>query len=221
MRRSRRLGGGGNAAPFLHFASGPDPNYLWWHARPLHVVPIVFKDSIVTFDMEATSGSTILLGAKPANESTVAANLRRAACVVLGKAALTEWQNFRYTNQPTRGPARRGQCTGAFYPNMKASGSSTGSAVATSLGLAFAGVGAEVLCLHIISNTLHFTSKLMTNGCGACRQMAAFATPPARPASSGSRQQPGSSLAMGPYQIHVDTTPWVSWLGTRRMPPPF
>ena len=78
----------------MHFASGLDPNYLWWQARQPHGVPIVFKDSIVTFDMEATSGSTILLGAKPANESTVAANLRRAGCVLLGKAALTEWQNF-------------------------------------------------------------------------------------------------------------------------------
>lgn len=112
--------------------------------RPLHGVPIVFKDSVVTLEMEATSGSTILIGAKPANESTVAANLRRAGCVVLGKAVQTEWQNFRYTNQPTGWTARRGQCTGAFYPNMKASGSSTGSAVATSLGLAFAKVGAEV-----------------------------------------------------------------------------
>ncbi|KAK4197978.1 amidase signature domain-containing protein [Triangularia verruculosa] len=110
---------------------------------PLHGVPIVFKDCIVTHDMEATSGSTVLLGAKPANESTVAANLRRAGCVILGKAAQTEWQNFRYTNQPTGWTARRGQCTGTFFPNMKASGSSIGSAVATSLGLSFAGVGAE------------------------------------------------------------------------------
>ncbi len=110
----------------------------------------MLKDSIVTLDMETTSGSTILFGARPANESTVAANLRRAGCVVLGKAALTEWQNFRYTNQPTGWSARRGQCTGAFHPNMKASGSSTGSAVATSLGPAFAGVGAEVLYFHII-----------------------------------------------------------------------
>lgn len=99
--------------------------------------------------MEATSGSTVLLGAKPANESTVAASLRRAGCVILGKAAQTEWQNFRYNNQPAGWTARRGQCTGALYPNMKASGSSTGSAVATSLELAFAGVGAEVfMCSH-------------------------------------------------------------------------
>jgi len=47
--------------------------------RPLHGVPIVLKDNIVTLDkMEATAGSYILLGAKPADESTLAGNLRRA-----------------------------------------------------------------------------------------------------------------------------------------------
>lgn len=51
--------------------------------------------------MGATSVSTVLLGAKPANESTMAANLRRAGCVVLGETALAEWQNFRYGKQPT------------------------------------------------------------------------------------------------------------------------
>ena len=122
---------------------------LCWHVRPLHGFPIVFEDSIVTFDMEATSGSTILLVTKPGIESTVAANFRPAGCVVLGKAALTERQNFRDTNQPTGWSARRGQYTGTFYPNMKASGSSTRSTVTTSLGLAFAGVGAEVP--HFIS----------------------------------------------------------------------
>ncbi|KAH6615781.1 putative amidase [Chaetomium sp. MPI-SDFR-AT-0129] len=111
---------------------------------PLHGVPIILKDNIVTLDkMEATAGSFILLGAKPANESTVAANLRRAGCVLLGKAALSEWANYRWTNAPSGWNARRGQCTGAFYPNMKASGSSTGSAVATSLGLCFAAIGTE------------------------------------------------------------------------------
>ncbi|KAK4141352.1 amidase signature domain-containing protein [Dichotomopilus funicola] len=111
---------------------------------PLHGVPILLKDNIVTLDeMEATAGSFILLGAKLANESTVAANLRRAGCVLLGKAAFSEWANYRWTNAPSGWNARRGQCTGAFYPNMKASGSSTGSAVATSLGLCFAGIGTE------------------------------------------------------------------------------
>ena len=38
----------------------------------------------------------------------------------------------------------RGQCTGPYYPNMKASGSSTGSAVSTALGLTFAALGTEV-----------------------------------------------------------------------------
>ncbi|KAK5658137.1 hypothetical protein OQA88_2109 [Cercophora sp. LCS_1] len=70
---------------------------------PLHGVPIVLKDNIVTLDkMEATAGSCVLLGAKPANEAMVAANLRKAGCVILGKAAPSEWANYRWTNAPVR-----------------------------------------------------------------------------------------------------------------------
>lgn len=93
---------------------------------------------------EATAGSLALIGAKPDKESTVALKLREAGAIVLGKAAMTEWANYRWTNAATGWSPRGGQCTGAFYPRMKASGSSTGSAVSPALGLSFAGIGTEV-----------------------------------------------------------------------------
>lgn len=94
--------------------------------------------------MQATAGSLALLGAKPAKEATIVTKLRNAGAMFLGKSALTECANYRWTNAGTGWSARGGQCTGGFYPNMKASGSSTGSAVSPSLGLSFAGIGTEV-----------------------------------------------------------------------------
>ncbi len=113
--------------------------------RPLHGVPIMLKDNIVTLDqMEGTSGSHALIGSKPAHESTVATKLRGAGVVLLGKTNLSEWANARWSNASTGWSPRGGQRTGPFYPRMKASGSSTGSAVATTLGLTFASLGTEV-----------------------------------------------------------------------------
>lgn len=120
-------------------------------------MPILLKDNIVTLDkMNATAGSLALLGAKPAQESSVVKRLRDAGAILLGKANLTEWANCRWDNASTGWSPRGGQCTGPYYPNMAASGSSTGSAVSTALGLAFAALGSEVrkmpefLQLHIL-----------------------------------------------------------------------
>ncbi|KAI1126262.1 glutamyl-tRNA amidotransferase subunit A [Nemania abortiva] len=111
---------------------------------PLHGIPILLKDNIVTSDqMEATAGSYALIGAKPLYEATIATRLRDAGAIILGKASLTEWANYRWNNAPTGWCPRGGQISGPFYPNMLAASSSTGSAVATSLGLAFAALGTE------------------------------------------------------------------------------
>jgi amidase len=94
--------------------------------------------------METTSGSVLLIGAKPLEESQVAVNLRKAGAILLGKASMTEWAHARWTNASTGWSPRGGQCTGPFYPRMKAYGSSCGSAVSTALGLTFASIGTEV-----------------------------------------------------------------------------
>lgn len=99
---------------------------------------------MTTDQMEATAGSFALLGSKPAEESSIVKRLRAAGAILLGKANLTEWANCRWDNAGTGWSPRGGQCTGPYYPNMKASGSSTGSAVSTALGLTFAALGTEV-----------------------------------------------------------------------------
>ncbi|KAF3928621.1 hypothetical protein AA313_de0205030 [Arthrobotrys entomopaga] len=111
---------------------------------PLHGVPILIKDNIATLDkMNTTAGSYALLGAVPPSDSTIAAKLRDAGVIILGKSGMSEWANYRSTNGTSGWGARHGQITSAYYPNLDPSGSSSGSAIATDLGLSLATLGTE------------------------------------------------------------------------------
>ncbi|CAK1367571.1 unnamed protein product [Cercospora beticola] len=111
---------------------------------PLHGIPILIKNNIATADkMNNTAGSYSLLGAKVPNDSTMASKLRKAGAIILGKTNLSQWANFRSDNTSNGWSAYGGQTTGAYYPNQDPSGSSSGSGVASSIGLAFASLGTE------------------------------------------------------------------------------
>ncbi|KAF2023760.1 amidase signature enzyme [Setomelanomma holmii] len=111
---------------------------------PLHGLPILIKNNIATKDrMNNTAGSWSLRGAKVPRDSTVAAKLRKAGAIVLGKSNLSQWANNRSINSSNGWSAYGGQTYGAYYPNQDPSGSSSGSAVASSLGLAFGSLGTE------------------------------------------------------------------------------
>ncbi|KAF3922811.1 hypothetical protein ABW21_db0202348 [Orbilia brochopaga] len=111
---------------------------------PLHGVPILLKDNIATDDkMNNTAGSYALLGAKVPRDSTVAAKLRTAGAIILGKAGMSEWAFWRSSNSTSGWSARHGQITNAYYPNLDPSGSSSGSGVAASIGLSLAALGSE------------------------------------------------------------------------------
>jgi amidase len=111
---------------------------------PLHGIPMLLKNNIATNDkMGNTAGSYALLGAKVPEDSTVAAKLRRAGVVLLGKTNLSQWANFRSLNTSNGWSAYGGQTQGAYFPGQDPSGSSSGSGVASSLGLAFASLGTE------------------------------------------------------------------------------
>ncbi len=114
-------------------------------ARPLHGIPLLVKDNIVTQDnLDASAGSYALLGAKPPFESSVIARLREAGVVILGKTNLSEWANFRGLNVSSGWSPRGGQTMGAYYPQSQPDGSSSGSAVAAALALCTAAIGTEV-----------------------------------------------------------------------------
>jgi len=84
-----------------------------------------------------------LLGARPPRDAFVASRLRAAGAVLLGKANLSQWANFRSTNSSNGWSAHGGQVLGAYVQNQDPSGSSSGSGVAASLGLAAACLGTE------------------------------------------------------------------------------
>jgi amidase len=111
---------------------------------PLHGIPIVIKDNIATADrMMTTAGSLALVGAKPPADAFIVARLRAAGAVILGKANMSEWANFRSTHSSSGWSARGGQTRNPYALDRSPSGSSSGSAVAAAANLAAAAVGTE------------------------------------------------------------------------------
>ncbi len=114
-------------------------------ASLLHWVPILVKDNVVALeDMEAAAGSLALVGAKSAVRSPVVEKLVGAGCVVLGKANMSEWANFRSRPSDNGWSARGGQTLGAYADSMDPGGSSSGSGVAVDMGLCVLAIGSEV-----------------------------------------------------------------------------
>ena len=111
---------------------------------PLHGMPMLIKGNIGTADkMSTTAGSFALLGATLPRDSAIAAKLRAAGVVLLGKTNLSQWANFRSNNSTNGWSAYGGQTFGAYFAEQDPSGSSSGSGVASSIGLALASLGTE------------------------------------------------------------------------------
>ncbi|CZS91484.1 hypothetical protein WAI453_011713 [Rhynchosporium graminicola] len=110
----------------------------------LHGIPMLIKNNIATHDqMNNTAGSYALLGATVPRDATVAAKLRTAGVILLGKSNVSQWANFRSSNSSNGWSAYGNQTLSAYYPNGDPSGSSSGSGVASSIGLAWASLGTE------------------------------------------------------------------------------
>ncbi|MCY0388284.1 amidase family protein [Robbsia sp. Bb-Pol-6] len=112
---------------------------------PLHGIPVLLKDNIDTGDrMQTATGSLALVGPPAARDAPVARQLRDAGAIILGKANLSEWSNFRDFGPMMDGWSGRGGQT--LNPHLRegdVSGSSSGPAVATAAGLATVAVGTE------------------------------------------------------------------------------
>jgi amidase len=111
---------------------------------PLHGIPILLKDNIDTGDrMQTTAGSLALLGTRARTDSGVAARLRAAGAILLGKTNLSEWANIRSTHSTSGWSGRGGLTRNPYALDRNASGSSSGSAAAVSSSLAAAALGSE------------------------------------------------------------------------------
>jgi len=65
---------------------------------PLHGIPVIVKDNIDTHDkMQTCAGSLALLGNLALRDAGLVERLRAAGAVILAKANLSEWANYRST----------------------------------------------------------------------------------------------------------------------------
>src|SRR5438874_5935317 len=153
LRRIQALDQGG---PFVNsvielnpdaqaIAQQPDADRQAGHVRgPLHGVPVLLKDNVDTGDrMQSAAGSLALVGTPATQDATMAANLRSAGAVILGKTTLSEWANFRSFFSTSGWSGRGGQCNNPYAIDRNPCGSSSGSAAAVSANFTAGSLGTE------------------------------------------------------------------------------
>lgn len=111
---------------------------------PLHGIPVVLKANIDTADQMYTSaGSLALADHVPPEDAFVVKRLRNAGAVILGKANLSEWANFRSTRSSSGWSSVGGQTRNPYDTARTPCGSSSGSGVAVAANLTVVAVGTE------------------------------------------------------------------------------
>jgi aspartyl-tRNA(Asn)/glutamyl-tRNA(Gln) amidotransferase subunit A len=105
---------------------------------PLAGVPLALKDVVVTKDVPTTCGSKILEGWVPPYDATVAARLRAAGVVVLGKTNMDEFAMGSSTENSAYGPSHN-----PWDLDRVPGGSSGGSSAAVSAYQAPLGIGTD------------------------------------------------------------------------------
>ena len=111
---------------------------------PLEGVPVLLKDNVDTADRQhTTAGSYALVRSTPQRDAFLAKKLRDAGAVLLGKANLSEWANFRSTSSSSGWSGRRGQTNNPHVLDRNPCGSSSGSAAAVAANLASVTIGTE------------------------------------------------------------------------------
>lgn len=111
---------------------------------PLHGIPVLLKDNIETTDhMPTTGGSLALLENFAVKDAPVAAALRAAGAIILGKTNLSEWANIRSTHSNSGWSAVGGLTRNPYVLDRTACGSSSGTGAAIAAGMAVVGIGTE------------------------------------------------------------------------------
>lgn len=106
---------------------------------PLHGLPQAIKDTAVTKGMLSTFGSPLFAKNLPSFDGTMAARMRAAGAIFIGKTNVPEFGLGSHTYNPVFGPTRN-----AWNPARSAGGSSGGSAVALALRMLPVADGADM-----------------------------------------------------------------------------
>jgi amidase len=123
---------------------------------PMHGIPVILKDNIDTADhMQTTAGSLALVGPPAHEDAGVVKQLRAAGAIILAKANLSEWANYRSTRSSSGWSGRGRQTRNPYVLDRNPSGSSSGSAVAAAANFAPVTIGTE-------------TNGSITSPAGAC-----------------------------------------------------
>jgi amidase len=110
--------------------------------RPLLGIPIIVKDNVDTTGMPTTAGSWALAGSTP-SDAFIVRRLKAAGAIIIGKANLSEWANFRSGPSSSGWSGIGGQTNMPYVLDRNPCGSSSGSGVASAADLAVAAVGTE------------------------------------------------------------------------------
>ena len=110
--------------------------------RSLLGIPVIVKDNIDTTGMPTTAGSLALAGSSP-RDAFIVQRLRARGALVVAKANLSEWANYRSTESSSGWSAVGGQTNNPYVLDRNPCGSSSGSAVAVAADLATVAVGTE------------------------------------------------------------------------------
>ncbi len=110
----------------------------------LHGIPIIIKDNIDTYDnMFTTAGSRALAGSKPLQDSFLAKKLKASGAIIIAKANLSEWANFRGEPSSSGWSGINGQTKNPYVLDRNPCGSSAGSGASVSAGLSVIAIGTE------------------------------------------------------------------------------
>jgi amidase len=111
---------------------------------PLHGMPVLLKANIGTADKtQTTAGSLALEHWSPSDDAFIAARLRAAGAVLLGKANMSEWAGGRGTGRIGGWSGTGGFTRNPYVLDRNPQGSSSGSAVALSANLCVGAVGTD------------------------------------------------------------------------------
>ena len=105
---------------------------------PLHGIPVSLKDIVDLAGTPTTAASRLRTGHRAAADARVAAHLRAAGAVVIGKCNLHEFAFGTTGEESAYGPTRNPHAP-AHIPG----GSSSGSAVSVATGMALASIGTD------------------------------------------------------------------------------
>ena len=105
-------------------------------------IPVLLKDNVDAEGMPTTAGSRALLHTEP-DDATITRKLRDAGAIVIGKANLSEWANFRAKNSTSGWSGAGGQTANPYVLDRSACSSSSGSAAGVAASLAQVAIGTE------------------------------------------------------------------------------